>query len=223
MFYPGRSAPSSLRRFSPLLGATALFLGSATAHARDHRVEIDGILGYRTGAGIDAETEDSDGRTYDGRLSAEGSVSYGGIVGVRVQSNSFLYLAYSRQETTFKYNPDAIDLDTAKAKGSIEYFHFGGNLEYTVGRITPYFGVSIGATRVASFDTDTAAGRFSMALDGGFKIELFPFLHLRALARVPFTFPSGELYCYSSVGCVVIAHNSPLVQADFQAGVGLQF
>jgi hypothetical protein len=219
-----RFAPSARALTALAVGAALLITGlPSEAKATDHRVELDGTVGYRFGGALRAEVEDSAGKTTDGKFTADASLAYGGIAAFKIQSNSGIFLSYSRQDTTFRFRPEAYDLDPSEAKGSIEYFQFGGNLERTVGRVSPYFGVSIGATRIASQDTGTAAGRFSLVFDGGLRIELLPFLHLRLLGRLPLTFSSGNMYCYSAIGCTVVVSASPFVQGEFQGGLGLQF
>ena len=174
--------------------------------------------------GLDDESDDSeDGVDEHGSLSLDSAASYGGILGFRVQKNGLAFLSYSRQETTARYSrfeDDGVESDTADV--SIEYFQVGGNLETTRGRLTPYFGLSIGATRFAALEEDRGDHwSISGAFDGGLKVELAPFLYLRVLGRMPITFPSGNVYCISSRGCVVALHGQALVQGEFQGGITL--
>jgi hypothetical protein len=53
------------------------------------------------------------------------------------------------------------------------------------------------------------------------KIEITPFLYLRVLGRMPVTFPSGDMYCFSGRGCAVALHGQALVQGEFQGGLTL--
>jgi hypothetical protein len=187
-----------------------------------HRIELDATVGTRFGGALDVELDSTEGMI-PGRISADSSIAFGGIVGLRVQSNGFVYMSYSRQETEVHFRPQSIDLDSYQTNGSIEYFQFGGNLEVTRGALTPYFGFSLGPSRFASQEDGGDAWRFTAALDAGVKFRLLKSLHLRLLGRVPFTLTSGELYCYSGRGCALVTNGTPFVQGEVQAGLGLDF
>lgn len=213
--------------FSILLTALSLAPG---AHARggqseQKRIELSATAGARFGGSLDVGLEGADDLSSDdGKLSFDDSVSYGGILGFRMQKNGLAFLSYSRQETTARFRLFADDSSKKTASASIEYFQVGGNLEVTRGRVTPYFGLSIGPARFASLESDGAdAWFFSAALDGGVKVELLPFLYLRVLGRLPVTFQSSSVYCYTGYGCLVALHGQPLVQGEVQGGVTLAF
>ncbi|GEM_PF-833154 len=201
-----------------------------TAHAAEseefeqpHRLELDATVGGRFGGALDVDLDHSTEGKISGRVSVDSSAVYGGILSYRVQRNGFFFLNYSRQDTTIRFRPNFVDLDSKASSGSIEYFQAGGNLEATRGRVTPYFGVSVGASRFSSRESSGDAWRFTAALDGGVKFRLLSFLHLRLLGRVPFTFSGGELYCYTGYGCAVVSDGAPFVQGEIQAAIGLDF
>lgn len=201
----------------------ALFALLQPASAQEsHRIEVDATVGTRFGGALDVNLESTE-EDIAGRISADSSMAFGGILSFRFQSNGFVYLSYSRQETDVRFRPSALDLDPQQAKGSIEYFQFGGNLEVTRGSLTPYIGFSIGPSRFASQEGGGDSWRFTAALDGGVKFRILSFLHLRVLGRIPFTISSGELYCYSGYGCAVVTNGAPFVQGEVQAGLGLAF
>lgn len=208
------------------LGALTL---SSEASADDHKFEIDVTGGYRFGGTlkVDLDEEDSevetDERDADGQVTANGAPAFGAILGYRVQQNGFIFLGYSRQATVVRYRPEDPSADMLETDASIEYFQFGGNLEATRGRLTPYFGFSLGMGRFASLETGNDSYRFSIGFDGGVKIRLLDFLHLRVLGRMPITFTSGQVYCYTGAGCVFATKASPFVQGEFHAGLGLRF
>lgn len=183
--------------------------------------------GVRVGGSLDVgiEEEGLSVNSQEGHLSFDSSPSYGGMVGYRVQPNGFVFLSYSRQETTAHYRQNtAAGTDVQDGSASIEYFQLGGNLEYTRDRFTPYGGLSLGTTRFASLDVNSGdSWQFSAVLDGGVKIMLLPMLYARLLARMPLTFQSGSVYCFSGFGCAVTLNGTPLVQGEFQAGVTLAF
>jgi hypothetical protein len=193
------------------------------AHAQDKRIELSATVGSRFGGSLDVGTETVGGP--QGTLSFDSAVSYGGILGVRVQPTGFAFLSYSRQETTAHFRQFA-DEGTIheQARASIEYFQLGGNLEFPHERLIPYFGLSIGPARFAALDHDSAdQWFFSAVLDGGIKIELLPSLYLRVLGRMPVTFQSGSVYCYPALGCLVALHGTPLVQGEVHGGVTVAF
>lgn len=213
--------------FCLALTSTALAFTQG-AHAEPKRIELTATAGMRFGGsldvGLDDESDDADdGVDEHGSFSLDSSASYGGILGFRVQRNGLAFLSYSRQETTARYTRfEDGDATSDTASVSVEYFQVGGNLEVTRGRLTPYFGLSLGTTRFAALDSDSGDHfSFSGVFDGGLKIELAPFLYLRVLGRLPITFPTGDVYCISSRGCVVALHGQALVQGEFQGGITL--
>lgn len=221
----------AMKLFYPALalGLTVLASTRGAQAAPPRQIEITGTAGYRFGGsldvGLDDENDDvDDGVDEHGTVSFDSSASYGGILGIRVpRSGGVGFLSYSRQETTVRFKRfDGDGASGSEGSASIEYFQIGGNLEITRGRLTPYFGLSLGMTRFAGLDSDTGDRFFfSGALDGGLKIELTPFLYLRVLGRMPVTFPTGEMYCFSGRGCIVSLHGQALVQGEFQGGLTL--
>lgn len=209
------------------LGALTL---SSEAQADDHKFEIDVTGGYRFGGtlGVDLDDypdddENTEDRDADGRVSVDSSPVFGGILGYRIQQNGFIFLSYSRQATTVRYRPDDPSLEILETDASLEYFQFGGNLQTVRGRFTPYFGFSLGMGRFASLDEGSDNFRFSIAFDGGVKVRIFDFLHLRLLTRLPITFTAGKVYCYTGAGCAFVTNASPFVQGEVQGGLGLSF
>ncbi len=220
----------SIESALPAAACLAALTWSPEASADDHKFEIDVTGGYRFGGtykvDLDANPDDYDDSVDhddDGRISADSAPSFGASLGYRIQQNGFIYLGYSRQATTVRYRPNDPSLDILETDASLEYFQFGGNLEATRGRLTPYFGFGLGMARFASLDTGDDSFRFSLSLEGGLKIRLLDFLHLRLLARLPVTFASGKLYCYTGAGCAFATSGSPFVQGELQAGLGLRF
>ena len=67
--------------------------------------------------------------------------------------------------------------------------------------------------------------RFNLSLEGGLRYELNSWLHFRALARLPMTLLTKEsnVFCFEDQSCAVSLNTSPLVQGDFQMGLGLRF
>jgi hypothetical protein len=204
------------------LALAALSFSKPAPAGEDHKIELDATVGVRFGGALEV-TLDSDDGDIPGRITADSSIAFGGIVSYRFQSNGFVFLNFSRQETDVHFRPNNIDEQAVETNGAIDYLQFGGNLEITRGALTPYFGFSIGAAHFASHEDGGDSWRFAGAFDGGVKLRILPFLHLRLLGRLPITFVDGELYCYTGYGCAAVSHGVPFVQGEVQVGVGLDF
>jgi len=198
--------------------AASLLLLSAPAAAQN-RWELDAALGYRFGGSADVEAEGAEGRVTIGD-----DVAFTGIASYMVQPNGFVYLNYTRQVATLRYLSDDLQT-TGETPLSTDVVHFGGNLELPRGRVIPYLGFSLGATRFGAMDLGYDSWAFSMALDGGVKVDITEWFHLRFLGRIPFTFVTSEAgaFCVSPVGCVVLVSGGPLVQGEVYGGIGLDF
>lgn len=199
------------------MAATVLFV-AAPALAQG-RIELDAALGYRFGGTSDVEAEGA-----EGRVSIGDEAAFTAILGYAVQSNGMVFLNYTRQVSTLHYLSD--DLQTrADTPLSTDVVHFGGNLELPRGRVVPYLGFSLGATRFAAIDYGYDSWAFSLALDGGVRVDITEWLHLRLLGRLPMTFVTSEAgaFCVSPVGCVVLVSGGPIVQGEVFGGFGLTF
>lgn len=204
------------------LAFAALSFSDSTHAAEDHQFELDATIGTRFGGALEVDLNSTDG-DIPGRITADTSIAFGGIASYRFQSNGFVFINFSRQETEIRFRPSAVDQEAVQTSGAIDYLQLGGNLEVTRGSLTPYIGFSIGAAHFASHDDGGDSWRFAGALDGGVKFRLLPFLHLRLLGRLPITLVDGELYCYTGYGCAVLSRGAPFVQGEVQIGVGLDF
>jgi hypothetical protein len=199
--------------------AAACLLLLAPPLAAQTRFELDAALGYRFGGGADVEAEGAEGRVTIGD-----DVAFTAIAGYQVQQNGFVFLNYTRQVANLRYISD--DLQThSDTPFSTDVIQFGGNLEMPRGRVAPYMGFSIGATRFEALDFGYDSWAFSMALDGGVKVDITEWLHLRFLGRIPFTFVTSEAgaFCVSPAGCVVLVSGGPVVQGEIYAGFGFDF
>lgn len=207
------------RRASLLLPAALVFLlGSGSAAAQQHRFEVDAALGYQFGGAVDVEVEDE-----TGRLTLDGSAAFTGIFSYRVQESGFIFFNYTRQKTTLRYRSDDLS-KIGELPFTTDFLQFGGNLEARYGSVTPYFGLSLGATRLAGAELGDE-WRFSVVLDGGAKINLTHWLHVRAFARMPVTILEGDstVLCVVPGGCVARLDGTPLFQGAFFLGVGFEF
>ncbi|OQX66523.1 MAG: hypothetical protein B6A08_17505 [Sorangiineae bacterium NIC37A_2] len=205
-----------------LMGAASLIAPSAAAH---HRFEIGAVLGYRVGGHVGA-AEDSETL---GNYSFDGAPAYGALFAYRVRPDGLIFLSYERQETQARFTPSGLASSVAQAGVSIEYFQFGGSVERAYGRtvrFVPYMGASVGLARLAALGRNVPdEWAFAPVLDGGFKIELLPWLHLRAAARLPISFFGTEsaVLCLTGSNCTVGVDRAPRFQFDMLGGIGASF
>lgn len=185
---------------------------------RERRVEVVafGGVGFTGDIGVSTDTQ-------SGSVSFDGAPVYGALLGFRAQRNGYVYLSYSRMVTTAYYRPSGGLESSAQTDVSFDYLQVGGNLEAPQGRIVPYLGVSIGATRLAPVNGSGNDFSFSAVLDGGVKLMLAPFLDVRLIGRMPVSFVNGEAaaLCVGGLGCAVHYSGHPLLQGQALLGVGL--
>lgn len=198
--------------------ALASLFAPHQALASESDIEVDGGFGYQFGGALDVEVD----RGQRGHLYLDAAPAFTGIFGYRFQRNGFVFVNYSRQDTTLHYRSADLSMNGQNAL-STEYFQFGGNIEAFQGGLTPYFGFSIGATRFAASGFGDE-WRFSLVADGGVKLNVTHWLHLRVFARVPVTILEGEstVFCVNS-DCVVAWNGTPMVQGAVFAGAGFSF
>ncbi len=208
-------------------GCACSLLGLSTPVWAHETFEVDITGGYAFGTRLEASQENVDGelREGDGDFRLDGGFAFSGIFGYRMQPNGFIYLSYTRQQTTADYQATGatgVDLNTS---ASLEYFQFGGNVEMTRGIFVPYIGVSLGLARLAALGEVGEGSRlfFTPVIDGGVKIDLHRHVHLRFLGRMPAVFTSKELFCITGAGCAVVTKVKPMAQLQLHAGIGVSF
>ncbi len=191
---------------------------SAQEPVRERRVEIIGYggVGFTADIGVSSDTQ-------GGNVSFDSAPVYGGLIGFRAQPHGYAYLSYSRMQTTAYFRPSGGFETSGQTDVSFDYLQVGGNLEAPYGRVVPYLGLSIGATRLAPIDGTGNDFSFSSVLDGGVKIMLTDFLDVRLIGRMPVSFVSGEAaaLCVGGLGCAFHYSGQPLVQGQALLGVGL--
>lgn len=201
-----------------LIGATALSLSilSSFAGAQSRSVEITPFVGYQVGGRDQSRL---------GQFSIDGAVSYGAMLDLRVRPDATIQFLYDRQETTLDFRdthpffPTRVRLDL-----SIEYFHFGGTVEFGETRFRPYFALTLGASRFHPQREELSdEWRFSLGTGFGFKSYVNERFGFRADARVWPTFLNtrGGIFCSAPGGCLVSVEADFLVQGN--ATVGLFF
>ncbi len=181
-------------------------------------IEIAPFVGYQVGG---------QAGSFQGRLDIRGGLAYGIAFDIRVRPDATIELVYNRQETDLDIQDNRPLIPERSRIGlAVEYFHFGGTVEFGQKRMRPYFAMTIGASR---FDPKVEqAGdewRFSVAFGGGFKYYVSDRLALRVDARVYPTFLStnGGFFCSLPGGCLVSITGDFLVQANATAGLAFAF
>ena len=125
---------------------------------------------------------------------------------------------YTRQSTELDGSPN-VDMDT-------QYLHIGGIVNFTdVGYVVPYFGLTVGATRLEpdapGLDATT---RLSFSVGGGMKIPLTKHVGLRLDGRAYVTLlnTDADLFCASGASggtCLIRAKSDTFVQYSLGLGV----
>ncbi len=206
-----------------VLGAGLLFTGAAAARPPEKLklFEVSATGGYRFkgSANIDEPEQNQVGtaRYSDG-------AAFGASVGYRTEPNGFIYVWYSQQNSELELTLEDADSVTTRRDLTIHYMHFGGYLEGVYGPTLPYLGLSVGATLFAPSDVGVEV-RPSGAIEGGMKIPVTSFLHLRLLGRLPVTLMTGktEIFCIDPEGCKVSLDGKPIVQFELMGGLGVNF
>ena len=148
-----------MNRVVVALGRTALAAGLAlvvTTAAGAAEVELGLVTGGQQTGSIG---------TRQGTLDLAGGLLFGLTAGWRVRADGLVELAWSRQSSEatgdLVSGPERFDV-------AIDTVEFGGLWETRPGRMRPFLGLSVGATRLAGPDQDFAAGwNFSGAISGG--------------------------------------------------------
>jgi len=201
------------------LGVGLCVLCLASPALAQGRFELDAALGFRFGGGADVEADGA-----EGRVTLSEAAAFTAIAGYAVQPNGKVYLSYTRQMATLRYLSDDLQT-TAETPFSTDVVHFGGNLELPRGRVVPYMGFSLGATRFAAVEQMVDSWAFSMAFDGGVRVDVTEWFHVRFLGRIPLTFVTSEAgaFCISPAGCMILVSGGPVVQGEIYGGFGLTF
>jgi hypothetical protein len=186
--------------------------------AQDARVEISPFGGIRFGGGVQSQP---------GRLSIDPGVSYGVLVDLRVRPDATVQFLYDREDTTLEFASSNVFFPERVTAGlAVEYYHFGGTVEFLEGRLRPYFALTVGATRFDPKVEDIGSEwRFSIGSGFGVKAYLTPRFGLRAEARVWPTFinTSGGFLCTLPGACLVQVQADFLTQGGATAGFFVGF
>lgn len=125
-------------------------------------MEISAVGGYQTGTST---------RSLLGQLSVDPAPVYGALLDIRVRPDATIQFLYERQDTVLDFDdndpfaPTRVQFDLA-----IEYYQFGGTVEFGDSAFRPNFALTVGATRFHPAPAEIKdAWRFSIGVGGGFK------------------------------------------------------
>ena len=159
------------------------------------KFEISPFAGLRFGGAVTDQT----GITYD----LDATASYGVGLEFALSDEARIQLLWSHQSTgvnRFSYDDDGrVDLD-------IDYFHAGTAYIFDpLSRTRPFLGMSIGATRVASPDDNSAVTYFSVGIGGGVKLFFNDHIGIRFDGRFFGTYGGSGAFAVGcgSGGCLV--------------------
>jgi hypothetical protein len=198
----------------------ALWMGARTPEAPggDRRFEVTPFGGYQAGGGATSRL---------GQLSLDSSLSYGLMVDIRVRPDATLHAVWDRQDTVLDFRdnnplfPRRVLVDVA-----VEYYHFGGTVEFPRGRLRPYIVMTVGATRFdAKVEGFGDEWRASIGFGGGFKTYVSSRFGIRGDVRVWPTLvnTSGGFFCSLPGACLVSIESDAIFQANATAGLFLTF
>ncbi|HSC88492.1 MAG TPA: hypothetical protein VLC09_14515 [Polyangiaceae bacterium] len=162
----------------------------------------------------------------DGAASFDPAFLWSVLAGYRLEQEGFIFLQYSRSETTGYFRPNGEITATGSQGIAFDWFQFGGYLESWRGPLAGLLGFSLGAMRTSAVGGGQGNDvSFSAVVEGGAKVEILRNLHLRFTARMPINFVSGEseVFCVTGAGCLATLHGDPLIQGQLLGGIGFGF
>jgi opacity protein-like surface antigen len=169
------------------LAFSVLLLGLSVSQVLATDFEFIPFVGHRFGGGFERLDTDE-------TLDLESSNSWGVILGRSATDKTRYELLYSQQETNLAETTDPNDAFDLR----VHYLHFGGTVDITRDRFTPFFSGGLGLTHLSpvgyGLDEET---RFSLSLGGGLKWYPTDSLGLRFEVRGYGTVSdgSGSLFC----------------------------
>jgi len=190
----------------------------APSFAQTRGVEITPYVGYQAGGSASS---------FEGSLSILADVTYGAAVDIRFSPDTTLQFLFNRQDTNVDIRVNDL-FETIRFREGlvVDYYHFGGTVEFPRDKIRPYFVMTIGASR---FDLDREGvrdeWRFSMGVGGGFKTHFSDRFGIRVDGRIFPTFVNtdGGFFCTLPGGCLVSITSDFFVQANASFGVFVGF
>lgn len=181
-----------------------------------NRFAITPIAGYQFGGGFSGA---------EGEIDIPAGFMYGAALDVWVRPEAQAEFMYTRQETSFAFDPAGAAPAIELGDLTIHEFQLGGNTDLGTGRIRPY---ALGTLGVTWFDPadDTYDGesRFSSTLGAGLRAPVNDHVGLRVEGRwlINFFNSSGSIFCGSG-GCLVNFSGDFVSQGSLSGGLSVGF
>ena len=183
---------------------------SAQIQDRPTRFELTPFAGYQSGETFSDEITGT-------HLELESKQTTGLVLDVNLAPDTQLEFFYSRAEPSL--SPEAGGASIADVK--VEYLHAGAVYVFNNGRVRPFFGGSVGATRFSpdapGLDSDT---NFSLGLAGGVKLFLTKNIGVRLEARVIATQVGSDSAAFCNNGSCRIFYEGDFVW-QYMANTGV--
>lgn len=182
------------------------------------RIEVTPYVGYRGGGNWLA---------VDGDADLEGAVSYGVFVNFRAKYNTQWEVFYGRQST--QVDTVGATLDGSVLDVDLDYFHIGGSYVFNDKRLSPFFAMTFGATRVSPGNSPLSDETyFSGSMGLGLRYELQRNLGLRLEARVLSLFGKSNSLVFCTVidneeACGLAGDGGAIPQGEVLAGLTFRF
>jgi len=151
-------------------------------------------------------------------LAIDDEPSFGLIVGLGVTRHTQIELLYSRLETTL----DDDRFDFGRRNMDLEYLHVGAIYQWTLDRLEPFLGGSLGTTRISLPGTSDDA--FSLSTTGGLKVLFNDRVGIRFAGRLFLTEidENGAILCPLG-GCSRYGGEEVLAHLEISGGLLLRF
>jgi hypothetical protein len=186
-------------------------------------VELSGFAGIQSGGEV---------KNNLGQVNFDSGLSYGGMIGLRVDDDALIVVSYQRQRSNTRtmflpaLPPIPTDFDV-----DIGYLQIGGELELPLRpRIIPLIGLTVGATHFTPVNGDLGTSwYFSAVAYLGVKVPITKHFGLRSQISMLGTVINGDgsFLCgsgSSGSGCTINATDiTGMIQGSFTAGVYLAF
>lgn len=214
----GSSQQVATRRRAALCAGAALLVGLAGATSvqaaekeRYNAFEVTPFVGFLSGGEFE-DPSDSSGRDLDG------DSNFGIILDAAADDQWRHYELLFSQQSTQLQGVTTPDVD-------VQYLQIGGTVSNPdAERVIPYFGLTVGATRLSPDEVGLGdETKLSFSVGGGFKVPITDHIGVRFDARAFITLldTEGNIFCQSDSGltCRIRAKSDTFLQ--YSAALGL--
>jgi len=189
----------------------AIVFSSSLASAQ--KVELAPFYGRQFGGTIDVAR---------GKLLIPASGSWGFTLDVKVTDEGFVEFLYSRQDTTMEFQQGGLGPSQELFDVAVEYYQFGGGLEFGDGAARPFIALGVGATRLAAKPEELGSEwRFSLSAGGGVKLMANEHVGFRLEGRLLLPFYGGAISIGG--GHTVVGGWITTAQGNLNAGLIIGF